>query len=96
MRLRLSQYPATAQVVIDPRFGWGSLLTKDRRIRYRADELSALTDGDLFCLADGNAALDEITLRFLDAMPAIYRAVRRTKVGFWHVHADGRITRMWP
>jgi hypothetical protein len=32
--------------------GW-ALLTKDQRIRYRTDELAALTDGHLFCLADG-------------------------------------------
>lgn len=77
------------------RLGW-ALLTKDRRIRYRTEEPGALTRGHLFCLADGNATLDQIAQRFLDAMPAIHRAIRNTEVGFWHVHAGGRITRMWP
>ncbi|GAA2559862.1 hypothetical protein [Pseudonocardia hydrocarbonoxydans] len=77
------------------RRGW-TLLTKDRRIRYRTDELNALTSGHLFCLADGNATLDQIAQRFLDAMPTIHRAVRNTEVGFWHVHDRGRITKMWP
>lgn len=77
------------------RRGW-TLLTKDRRIRYRTDGLAALTSGHLFCLADGNAILDQITRRFLDAMPAIHRAARNTVTSFWHVHADGRITKMWP
>ena len=77
------------------RRGW-TLLTKDRRIRYRPDELGALTSGHLFCLADGNATLDQIARHFLDAMPAIHRAIRNTEIGFWHIHAAGRITRMWP
>jgi hypothetical protein len=75
--------------------GW-ALLTKDQRIRYRTDELAALTNGHLFCLADGNATLDTIAQRFLKAMPAIHRAAYRTSVGFRHVHAGGRITKMWP
>lgn len=77
------------------RRGW-ALLTKDRRIRYRTDELAALTSGHLFCLVDGNANLDQITQRFLDAMPAIHRAIQNTDVGFWHVHTSSRITKMWP
>ena len=95
-------YPRDAQEIGDAewiaegcRRGW-ILLTKDRRIRYRTDELAALTAGHLFCLADGNATLDQITQRFLDAMPAIHRAVRNTGTGFWHVHTDGRITKLWP
>lgn len=95
-------YPRDAQEIGDAewitegcRRGW-TLLTKDRRIRYRTDELGTLTSGHLFCLTDGNATLDQIAQRFLDSMPAIHRAVQRTEVGFWHVHAGGRITRMWP
>jgi hypothetical protein len=95
-------YPDDAQQIGDSEWiaegcqrGW-ALLTKDQRIRYRTDELAALTDGHLFCLADGNATLDVIAQRFLNAMPAIHRAVRRTNVGFWHVHTGGRITKMWP
>jgi PIN like domain len=95
-------YPRDAQDIGDAewiaegcRRGW-ILLTKDRRIRYRTGELAAITSGHLFCLADGNATLDQITQRFLNAMPAIHRAVRNTETGFWHVHEGGRITRMWP
>lgn len=94
-------YPNDAQDVSDAewitegcRRGW-TLLTKDRRIRYRTDELAALSRGHLFCLTDGNATLDQISQRFLEAVPAIDRAVRRTAVGFWHVHAGGRVTKMW-
>ena len=57
-------YPRDAQEIGDAewiaegcRRGW-TLLTKDRRIRYRTDELGALTSGHLFCLADGNVTLD--------------------------------------
>lgn len=95
-------YPRDAQEIGDAewiaegcRRGW-TLLTKDRRIRYRTDELGALTSGHLFCLADGNVTLDQITQRFLDAMPAIHRAIQNTEVGFWHIQASGRITKMWP
>lgn len=95
-------YPDDAQQIGDAewiaegcRRGW-ALLTKDRRIRYRTDELAALTSGHLFCLADGNASLDDITRRFLEAVPAIHRAVRRSETGFWHVHDRGRIIEMWP
>lgn len=95
-------YPRDAQEIEDAEWiaegcqrSW-ALLTKDRRIRYRTDELSALSSGHLFCLADGNANLDQITQRFLDAMLAIHRAIQNTHVGFWHVHTSGRITKMWP
>jgi hypothetical protein len=44
-----------------------SLSGSDQRIRYRADELAALTNGRLFRLADGNATLDTIAQRFLTA-----------------------------
>ncbi len=95
-------YPQDAQEIGDAewiaegcRRGW-TLLTKDRRIRYRTDELGALTSGHLFCLSDGNVTLDQIAQRFLDAMPAIHRAIRNAEVGFWHVHANGRISKMWP
>ncbi|HEY0621083.1 MAG TPA: hypothetical protein VGD15_25970 [Kribbella sp.] len=75
--------------------GW-ILLTKDKKIRYRAHELGALERGHLFCLASGNLGLDEMARRFVDAEPAMLSAVRRTTVGFWHVQVDGRITKMWP
>ncbi|MET9314235.1 hypothetical protein ABZX12_20695 [Kribbella sp. NPDC003505] len=75
--------------------GW-LLLTKDKRIRYRERELSALDAGHLFCLASGNLDLDEMARRFVNAENAMLAATRRVGVGFWHVHAGGRITKMWP
>jgi hypothetical protein len=75
--------------------GW-LLLTKDKRIRYREHELSALDAGHLFCLASGNLSLDEMARRFIDAERAMLAASRRVSVGFWHVHAAGRIAKMWP
>jgi len=75
--------------------GW-ILLTKDKKIRYRSHELGALDSGHLFCLQSGNLGLDEMAQRFVDAEPAILSATRRHSVGFWHVHAAGRITKMWP
>lgn len=76
------------------RRGW-VLLTKDKRIRYRAEELSAL-DGQLFCLAGGSATIAEMTERILSAMPAIERAVSAHRTGFWHIYASGSIRLMWP
>jgi hypothetical protein len=72
------------------------LLTKDKKIRYRSHELEALENGHLFCLASGNLGLEEMARRLVDAEDAIYSAVRRHSVGFWHVLAGGRITKMWP
>lgn len=72
------------------------LLTKDKRIRYRAEELEALQAGHLFCLVSGNLDIDAMTQAFLDALPKIERAARDESVGFWHVYRDGRIKRMWP
>lgn len=102
VHLVADQYPDDAQAIPDEEWiaagcerGW-VLLTKDRRIRYRAAELSALQNGFLFCLSDGNASLDAISRSWIAAIPAISRAVRRGDTGFWHVYTDGRIKRMWP
>jgi hypothetical protein len=101
LHLIADHYPDDAAEVRDEawieegcRRGW-VLLTKDKRIRYRAKELAAL-DGYLFCLVGGNATIDEMSGRLLRAMPAIERAVHRGQVGFWHVDARGGIRRMWP
>lgn len=75
------------------RRGW-LLLTKDKRIRYRAQELAAL-NGKLFCLADGNASIETMANSLLSAMTHIERASHRSGAGFWHVYADGR-RKMWP
>ena len=95
-------YPDDAQDIPDEdwiaegcRRGW-VLLTKDKRIRDRAQELAALSDGFLFCLADGNADLEAIAYAFTSAASAMSGAVSRRNVGFWHVYKDGTIKRMWP
>ncbi len=75
--------------------GW-VLLSKDKRIRYRAAELEALQEGHLFCLVSGTMNIAEMTQAFLDALPKIERAARKEPVGFWHVYRDGKIKRMWP
>lgn len=76
------------------RRGW-VLLTKDKRIRYRAEELAAL-EGHLFCLSHGNASISVMTDTLLAALPRIQRAARHAEAGFWHVYANGTIKRMWP
>ena len=75
--------------------GW-VLLTKDKRIRYRAAELEALQEGHLFCLVSGTMNIAEMTQALLDALPKIVRAAREEPVGFWHVYRDGQLRRMWP
>ena len=77
------------------RRGW-ILLSKDKRIRYRAEELGALEDGHLFCLASGNAPIDVMAESLLAAMPQITRAARLNRAGFWHIYSGGRIRKMWP
>jgi hypothetical protein len=72
------------------------LLTKDKRIRYRAAEIEALQEGHLFCLVSGTMDIDGMTLAFLNALPKIERASRGEPAGFWHVYRDGKIKRMWP
>lgn len=75
--------------------GW-VLLTKDKRIRYRAAELESLQDGHLFCLVSGTLDVADIARALLDAMPRIERVARDDPFGFWHVYRDGKIRRMWP
>lgn len=101
VHLLADHYPNDAQRVPDAdwiaegcRRGW-VLLTKDKRIRYRTDELTAL-DGHLFCLVGGNARVEQMAGRLLAAIPAITRAVARHPSGFWHIGADGSIRKMWP
>ena len=74
--------------------GWG-LLTKDARIRYRAEELAAL-NGQLFCLAGGQLRIDEQVQRFVAAAPSITRVMEAGDRGFWFVYGEGRIVRKWP
>lgn len=102
IHLIADHYPEDAKDVPDAEWitegcarGW-ILLTKDQRIRYRTDELAALTNGHLFCLASGNVNLATMSEAFKAAMPRIIRAATTHEVGFWHVYVDGQIKRMWP
>lgn len=102
VHLIADHYPDDASDVPDEQLiaegcsrGW-VLLTKDRRIRYRADEVEALQDGHLFCLVSGNLGIDGMTQAFLAALPRIQRAAQDEPVGFWHIYRDGTIRRMWP
>src|SRR4051794_14266229 len=60
--------------------GW-VLLTKDKRICYRAEELEALQEGHLFCLVSGNLDIAQMTQAFLDALARIERAATEEPVG---------------
>jgi hypothetical protein len=102
VHLIADHYPNDASDVPDEEWiaegcsrGW-VLLTKDKRIRYRAEELEALEEGHLFCLVSGNMDIDAMTQAFLDALPKIERVVGEEPVGVWHVYRDGKIKRMWP
>jgi hypothetical protein len=102
VHLIADRYPDDASNVPDEEWiaegcsnGW-ILLTKDKRIRYRAAELEALQEGHLFCLVSGNVDINGMTRAFLEALPKIERVARQEPVGFWHVYRDGKITRMWP
>jgi hypothetical protein len=102
VHLIADHYPDDASEVPDEEWiaegcshGW-VLLTKDKRIRYRADELEALQEGHLFCLVNGNLDIDGMTQAFLHALPKIERVAREDPVGFWHVYRDGQLRRMWP
>ena len=101
VHLIAEHYPDDAQEIPDTewidegcRLGW-VLLTKDKRIRYRANELKAL-DGHLFCLVTGNSTVAEMAEVLIAAIPRITRAAAAHERGFWHIHSDGSIRKMWP
>ncbi len=78
------------------RRGW-ALLTKDKAIRYRAQEIDALAPGSqLFCLARGDWSVDVMLNAFTHARRRIEAAVAAGSTGFWHVYKDGSIRHMWP
>ena len=94
-------YPNDGQEVPDTEWiaqmgerGWG-LLTKDNRIRHRAEELAAIIT-PLFCLANGQLRLAHQIDRFIAAQAAIDRAMTAGKPGFWKVYDDGHIKRIAP
>jgi PIN domain-containing protein len=74
--------------------GW-AMLSKDQRIRYRADELVALAPGGvLFCLSNRNLTIDTQVHWFERSRRSIESAVSRGP-GFYVVYAT-RIARTWP
>ncbi len=102
IHLIADHYPRDADNVPDETWiaegcshGW-ALLTKDKRIRYRAIELAALHPGHLFCLVSGNLTISEMSEVWLNAMPRVLRAVHDRPSGFWHVYRNGTIRQMWP
>lgn len=101
---RISEvYPDDARHVPDEdwishgcRRGW-TLLTKDKRIRYRAPEIGSLDGATLlFCLANQQLSTDQMVAALATARGRIHRAIDRGDAGFWHVYLDGSIKRMWP
>lgn len=75
--------------------GW-VLLTKDKNIRFRRHEISALTpDGFLFCLSTGRLDIEGQVDRFVQAAPSIVRAARAGRPGFWTIYDGGRIVHRW-
>jgi hypothetical protein len=102
VHLIADHYPRDADDVPDEHWiaegssrGW-ILLTKDKRIRYRAEELDALQEGHLFCLISGTMDIAEMTQALLAALPRIENVARTEDPGFWHVYREGTIRRMWP
>jgi hypothetical protein len=102
VHLIADHYPNDADEVPDEHWiaegsarGW-VLLTKDKRIRYRAAELEALQEGHLFCLISGTMDIAAMTEALLAALPRIQRVILDEDGGFWHIYRDGAIKRMWP
>lgn len=75
--------------------GW-VMLTKDKRIRYRAEEIGALASGHIVCLTNGQLKRQEAVDRFHAARVAMMRQTSVHPVGFWHVGDEGRLSKMWP
>lgn len=76
--------------------GW-ALLTQDKRIRYRADELIAVSDGRgvMFCLSNGNLLIAERVARFEASREKIVRAAKAVSPALYFVYEDD-IGRKWP
>lgn len=47
-------------------------------------------------IAMTHLTLSMMAQRFIGAEHAIVNARQKDPIGFWHVHAQGRIVRMWP
>jgi hypothetical protein len=76
--------------------GWG-LLSKDKKIRFRAEELLALSEqGKLFCLSSGNLLARVQAETFDRAREQIERALQRHEAGLYLVYNKGEIKKKWP
>lgn len=103
LHLIADAYPNDAADIPDERWiaegcrrGW-ALLTKDKAVRYRQEELAALAPGCLlFCLARADWPVDAMVAALSAARGRMERAIERADSGFWHVYKDGQIKRMWP
>ena len=103
LHLIADHYPDDAETVSDPewiaegcRRGW-PLLTKDKAIRYRADELAAIAPGaSLFCLSRADLKVSDMVAALSAARSRMDRAAAHGGGGFWHVYMDGKIRKMWP
>lgn len=96
-------FPDDAQHVSDPDWikfgaerGW-TLITQDKRIRYRKDELAAVerSGGVMLQLADGNLTITDKVERLSTQRDAIFAAARRTGPALYRVYAE-RISQVWP
>jgi len=96
-------YPDDGQHVADEDWiahgvnqGW-SLLTQDKKIRYRAHERGALLGGKnaMFCLDRQDLLVADKVSRFHSCQSQINRAALRGEASIYVVH-DGRIEKKWP
>jgi predicted nuclease of predicted toxin-antitoxin system len=74
--------------------GW-TILTRDRRIRYRANEAAAVRKGRLhmFALTSGNVSAAETATIVVKAWPAIQRAVATTPPPMmWSITRGGGVS----
>lgn len=74
--------------------GW-SLLTKDRRIRYRAWERSALTHGVMFRLSNGNLSITQMVRWFENSRTRIWDVTSHAGPEIWVVY-ENEVIKRWP
>jgi len=78
--------------------GW-TILTRDRRIRYRANEAAAVRRGRLhmFALTSGNVSAAETATIVVKAWPAIQRGVATTPPPMmWSITRGGVVQKLKP
>jgi hypothetical protein len=94
-------YPQDAQRIADESWieegitkGW-SLLTKDRRIRYRNWERAALTRGVMFRLSSGNLTISQMVRRLENSRQRIWNITEHAGPEIWVVY-ENDVIRRWP